>query len=96
VAVLGWFLGFHGTPLWARPATKKYCTNTNNRLKYMEPTFSGYSTKKACFSRNPLENRVVASLKMIEIYTKMGMASKISHAMRAKKWQMAKWCKDCH
>ena len=24
VADLGWFLGFHGTPLWAAPSTKKY------------------------------------------------------------------------
>ena len=25
VADLGWFLGFHGTPLWAGSITKKYC-----------------------------------------------------------------------
>jgi hypothetical protein len=32
VADLGWFLGFHGTPLWAEPSTKKYYTDTSDRL----------------------------------------------------------------
>jgi hypothetical protein len=63
VADLGWFLGFHGTPLWAGPSTKKYYTDTSDRLKWNPPSLATQLRKllwltSACFSRKFVRKQV--------------------------------------
>ena len=60
VADLGWFLGFHGTPLWAGSTTKKVLM-----IGQMEPPFQAKELRKqlvwltlACLSNNLGQKRI--------------------------------------
>ncbi len=98
MADLGGFLGFHGTPLWAGPSTKKYHTDTRDRLKWNPPSLTTQLRKllwltSAYFSRKFVQKQVdwtgsfsQKRSKWAWFYAKVGVASKILRALRAQQY----------
>ncbi len=87
MADLGGFLGFHGTSLWAGPSTKKYYTDTKDRLKWNPPSLAIQLRKllwltSACFSGKFVQKQVDWTGRFFQkrskwawFSTKMGVAS---------------------